>query len=73
MTDNQPKAEGLTLTIDPPAGEAIDPNFSADFTDTNFLEGDFNFDASGFDSSFDFGQYLAEFNADDGDTEVGVV
>jgi hypothetical protein len=61
----------LTLTIDPPPGEGID--LSADFTDTNFLEGDFNFDASGFDSTFDFGQYLAEFGADDGDTEVGVV
>jgi hypothetical protein len=73
LSDNQPKAEGLTLTIDPPPGEGIDPNFSADFTDTNFLEGDFNFDASGFDSTFDFGQYLAEFGADDGDTEVGVV
>jgi hypothetical protein len=70
-SDNQPKAEGLTLTIDPPPGEGID--LSADFTDTNFLEGDFNFDASGFDSTFDFGQYLAEFGADDGDTEVGVV
>jgi hypothetical protein len=70
-SDNQPKAERLTLTIDPPPEEGID--LSADFTDTNFLEGDFNFDASGFDSTFDFGQYLAEFGADDGDTEVGVV
>ena len=75
QNDQQTKsAEGITLTIDPPPGQDItDPNFSADFTDTNFLDGDFNFDGTGFDGTFDFGQYLAEFGADEGDAEVGVV
>lgn len=64
------------MTIDPPPGttqDITDPNFSADFTDPNFLEGDFNFDGTGFDGTFDFTQYLAEFGGEEGDTEVGVV
>jgi hypothetical protein len=67
------KPEELTLTIDPPPATDADPSFTADFTDTNFLEGEFAFDSSAFDGTFDFGQYLAEFGGDEGDTELGVV